>query len=109
MNAFALSVEKQAVVNEEPRVTFVLTKGGEEVLRREARAFSEDDLIAAGDELTRAGGLSPADVDQYLAELIEPVRGQWLRSRDQAPDEEGTAEGPQAALPRYVAVPPGAA
>jgi hypothetical protein len=64
-------------------------------------------MIAASNELTRTGNLSPADVDQSLAELIEPIRIKWLRSRDGGPDQN-TAEAGQPAVSRYVAVLPGA-
>jgi hypothetical protein len=80
-----------------------MTRGGEEVFRRDARVFSEDDQVAANNEVTRTGGLNPADADQRIAELIEPIRGRWLRARDRRPDENVAA-----AVPRYVAVLPNA-
>src|SRR5262245_24947681 len=99
MSDFALSLEEMVNDKQEPRVTFVLTRGEQEVLRRDARAFSEDDMIAVSNELTEAASLSQIDVDQYIAELIEPVRIRWLRSRER-PDEN-QAERPQGFPPRY--------
>jgi hypothetical protein len=107
MNEFALDVLETNNDPAEPTVTFILARGDEEVLRREARVFSEDDLIGVSDEITDAGGLRQTDVDQYLAELIEPIRIKWLRAQDRRPEEDA-AQGPQAAVPRYVAVLPSA-
>src|SRR5262249_15401550 len=86
---------------------FIMTRGNEEILRQDARVFSEDDIIAASDELRRVSNLNATDVDQSIAELIEPIRNMWLRSQDRAP-EENTTERPQAVMPRYRAVLPGA-
>jgi hypothetical protein len=108
MNEFALGIDERAIDTEEPRATFILTRGDEEVLRREARVFSEDDMIATSNEVTRAGNLNSADVDQYLAELIEPIRIKWLRARDRRPGEEAAQAPPAVVLPRYVAVLPNA-
>src|SRR3954468_8036232 len=107
MNDFALRIEELSKGTEEPQVTFVLSRGEKEVLRREARVFSEDDMIAASNELTGAGKVDQTDLEQYMAELIEPVRIKWLRNREAGPDEN-QAERPQAAMPRYVAVLPDA-
>ena len=103
--------------NDDPKVTLVLTKGDEELLRREARVFSEDDMIASSNDMVRVANLNPADADQALAELIEPIRIRWLRARDQRDERTGPrslaeseglqapkgSEGPQVAMPRYVA------
>src|SRR4051812_26106860 len=105
MNGFALSVEDVVSDKNEPQIAFILKRGDEVVLRRQARVFSEDDVIAVSDEMTGFGKLDQADVDQYMAELIEPIRIKWLRDRDLKADG-GVAEGPQAAMPRYVAVLP---
>jgi hypothetical protein len=102
MNGFALNVQELSNGNDEPQVTFILTRGGDEVLRRDARVFSEDDMIAASNELTVAGALPQADMDQAIAEAIEPVRIKWLRSREGVPGEEA------AVVARYAAVLPGA-
>src|SRR4051794_13374081 len=107
MSDFALNMQETPDDTDEPQATFILTDGEREVFRREARVFSGEDLIAVSDEVTRVGGLSQSDVDQYLAELIEPVRIKWLRSRERQPDEV-PAEGPQGGVPRYLAVLPDA-
>ena len=106
-----------AICNDDPKVTLVLTRGDEELLRREARVFSEDDMIASSNDMVRVANLNPADADQALAELIEPIRIRWLRARDQRDERTGSqtpaesegsqtptgSEGPQVAMPRYVA------
>ncbi len=74
MNEFTLSLEEPINAGNEPHVTLILKRGNDEVVRRDALVFSEDELIAASNELTSAGDLNAADVDQYLAELIEPIR-----------------------------------
>jgi hypothetical protein len=109
--------------NDDPMVALVLTRDDEEVLRREARVFSEDDMIATSNEIVRVANLNPADADQALAELIEPIRIRWLRARDQqsvdnpstgsegpaaptgsvGPNAPSESEGPQVAMPRYIA------
>jgi hypothetical protein len=107
MNDTALNVIELTNGDNEPQVTFILTRGGEELLRSDARVFSEDDMISASNEVTRAGNLNLTDVEQSLAELIEPIRIKWLRSQDRQPDENAV-EGAQAVVPRYVAVLPNA-
>ncbi|MBM4072795.1 MAG: hypothetical protein FJ271_28290 [Planctomycetes bacterium] len=89
----------------EPKIRVVLKRDGEEVLRREARVFSEDDMIQASNAIVGVGTMSQTDVDQTLASLIEPIRIKWLRSQDQR--ENGGPEQPTPdKLPRYVAVTP---
>jgi hypothetical protein len=105
MNDFALNLEEMGIGGDEPRAALVLSRGGDEVLRREVRVFSEDDMIAASNDVAAGSTVPQADIDQAFAELIEPVRNKWLRARDGQPAEE-SAEGPQAAVARYIAVLP---
>src|SRR5262249_24077445 len=60
---------------------------------------SEEDMIAASNELAARGNLNNADVDQKISSLIEPIRIRWLRERDRQPRQES-----QEVLARYVAV-----
>jgi hypothetical protein len=110
MNEFDLIHEELESGEPEPQVAMILNRRGKQVFRREVRVFSEDDMIAASNEMTEAGGLPQMQIDQMIAELIEPIRIKWLRSRDRRPDEK-PAKGPQAQVPqevirRYVAVLP---
>jgi hypothetical protein len=110
MNSFALNIDDLTNGDAEPRAALILAQDGEEQLRREIRIFSEDDVIAASNAMTGASGLSQVDVDQAIAETIEPIRIKWLRTRDRQPDEtaaeEPGTEGPQAVVRRYIAVLP---
>jgi hypothetical protein len=111
MNDIELTLQEVGNESGEPQVALVFARGGEEVRRCEVRVFSEDDIIAASNEMTGAGTIPQVDIDQAIAELIEPIRIKWLRSRDQQPErksEEKPLEGPQVAVPRYVAVLPSA-
>src|SRR5262249_34851785 len=107
MNDCDLSLQELDNESGEPRIALILRRGGQVVLRQEARVFSEDDIIAAGNALAGAGPVPQVDIDQGIAGLIEPIRIKWLRTQDRQPDNN-PAEGPQAAVPRYVAVLPGA-
>jgi len=98
MNDFALNIEQVANDNAEPQVTFILTMSSEEVLRRDARVFSEDDMIAVSNQVTQASNLNPTDVDQTVAELIQPIRIKWLRSQEEKVGENPVEE--QAAMSR---------
>ncbi len=106
MNEFSLNVEERSTDSDEPRVDITLKRNGEEILRRDARIFSEDDIIVTSNAMRDAGDLSLTDVEQGMAELIEPIRTKWLRGREQHQPEDKTAEGTQEASPRYLAVLP---
>lgn len=108
MNDFDLSYTEWTDGNNQPQVTVMLKRNEEELVRRDARVFCEDDVIAISNELVGTGALNATDADQRLAELFEPLRTKWLRSRDQQPGEApAPAEGVRA-LQQYVAVLPGA-
>ncbi len=116
MNGTELNVI-EVLDGNEPRVILGLYRGGEETLRKEARLFSEEDMIEASKKIVRVSQLNQTDVDQGLAELVEPIRINWLRDRDaqsrsgegpQAGNDSPGVEGPQAAMPRYAAVLPAA-
>jgi hypothetical protein len=95
------------LVNGQAAIPVILTNGESELLRRTARVFSTDDMVAVSNDIVRVGQLRSEDVDQYLAELVEPVRKRLLEAatgNDGGSPPEATSEQPQA--PRYVAVLP---
>jgi hypothetical protein len=105
MNDIVLKVVEKESVGSDPEVTLVLTCGDEEVLRRDARLFSEDDFVAACNEITRVSGFSQPDMDQQVTELIESLRKKRLQKQEPKPEENGSEE-PEGIVPRYIAVLP---
>src|SRR5262245_39750835 len=89
----------------DPRVPVVLKRGERVVLSRTVRLFSPDDIVGVGNELVRDWNLEQADVDQALAELVQPARVQVLREREG--DGGGSEEPAETPPARYVAVFPG--
>src|SRR5947209_13553209 len=109
MSEFAIDVQEWKDDPNDPQVTFVLQCDGQDVLRKEARILSEEDIIAASDAIVRASNGNGADIDQWIAQTIEPIRIRWLRERDAADQEPAPNQKAQTAReipPRYVAVVP---
>jgi hypothetical protein len=107
MNELSLQVGAVELVNGQAAIPVILTNGESELLRRTARVFSTDDMVAVSNDIVRVGQLRSEDVDQYLAELVEPVRKRLLEAatgNDGGSPLEATSEQPQ--TPRYVAVLP---
>jgi len=109
MYDFALNIDELVGGTDEPRAAVILNRDQQVILRREVRVLSEDDLIAVSNEIA-ATGLSSVDVDQAMAELVEPIRIKWLGSLEDSqgekPAQDQGAEGAPPVLPRYTAVLP---
>jgi|SRR5579884_1582073 len=104
MSGLTLRGGEVVKVDGEERLTVTLNNGDEDVLSREVRLFSEDDMVAVSDEIVRQGKLDRADVDQNLAQIVQQERVRVLRERER----EGEGEEPgqpeaRAEVPRYVA------
>ena len=60
MNECKLKLEELSNPSGEPEVALVLNRGGDELVRRVVRVFSEDDIIAASNDMAAAGTVRQA-------------------------------------------------
>ena len=102
---FSLKFEEIVTESQGPVGTLVLREDGQEFARRRTRMFDEDEIIAASDALSGEAGFSRMDMDQAIAEEIEPKRIEWLRAREQP--VPAVEDAPEPAVSRYLAVIPG--
>src|SRR6266581_4302865 len=92
-----LTVDEILIDGEDPQATLVLMDGDQEVFRKPIFVLSEDDIIAASNDLVRFG-IGASDADQALAEMIRPIRVKWIRKQEasaRAAVPEAAEEGEQ--------------
>src|SRR2546422_11776745 len=76
-----LTVDEILIDGDDPQATLVLREDDQEVFRKPILVLSEDDIIAASNDLVRFG-IGASDADQALAEMILPIRKEWIRKRE---------------------------
>src|SRR6266702_2604335 len=91
-----LTVDEILIDGDDPQATLVLREDDQELFRKPILVLSEDDIIAASNDLV-SFGIGASDADQALAEMIGPIRIQWIRKR------EASAKAAAQTAPREVA------